>query len=157
MYVTSYANIKSLSSTTASQVVQRINSGITAGKTPTKIAADVADRFEVSRSNAKRIVVTEVNEAYTNAKLDATNLAANQSGLRAGVIHISALLATTREHHAARHGNAYTVTDQRQWWDTGSNRINCHCSIQSVLIDRQGRVVQKELQQDLKKERATFS
>lgn len=154
--VSNFSTIKGLSEKTSTQVMQRINAGIQAGDTPTVIAADISKRFDVARSDAKRISETEINKAYNDAKLDAANLLAVQTGLRSAVIHISALTTTTRDTHADRHGNAYNVSDQLQWWNTGANRINCKCTTRSVLIDRNGKVVQSELQDELKAERSFF-
>jgi len=152
-YVSNFTSIKTLSNNTASQVIQRINAGISSGLTPTAIGNDIAERFDVSKASAKRIAETEVNKAYNDAKLNATGIMAEETGLRAAVIHISALTPTTRRHHAARHGNAYTVVDQTQWWDSGANRINCKCTTRSILLDRRGNVVQSELQDEIKEER----
>ena len=154
--VSNFSSIKTLSERTAAQVLQRINAGIQAGEAPTLIANDISKRFEVSKSSAKRISETEINKAYNDAKLDATRILGERTGLRAAVIHMSALSATTRVEHAARHGNAYTVEDQLQWWNTGTNRINCKCTTQSVLIDRSGNVVQAEEQQEIKDEGREF-
>jgi len=154
--VSNFSTIETLSDRTAAQVLQRINAGIQAGDTPTLIANEISERFDVARSSAKRIAETEINKAYNDAKLDATRLLGERTGLRAAVIHISALSPTTRQTHADRHGNAYTVADQLQWWNTSPNRINCKCTTRSVLIDRQGNVVQSELQQDIKAEGREF-
>lgn len=154
--VSNFTTIKGLSEKTSTQVLQQVNAGIQAGDTPTAIAANISKRFDVSRSDAKRISETEVNKAYNDAKLDATRILGEQTGLRAAVVHISALSTTTRQTHADRHGNAYTVSDQLQWWNTGANRINCKCTTRSVLIDRNGKVVQAELQEELKAERSFF-
>lgn len=151
-----YKTIKSLSGRTSAQVIQEINSGMSAGLPPSDISKGITGRFDVSRSNAKRIADTEVNRAYNDAKLDANERAARRTGLRSGVIHISALLKTTRPNHAARHGQSFTTEDQRQWWDTGTNRINCKCSTISVLVDRAGNVVQAEEQEDIFAEREFF-
>ena len=156
VYVQNYAQIKSLTETTANQVIKQINDGISAGETPTSIAERITNRFDVSRSSAKRIADTEINKAYNDAKLDAQTLLGNATGLRAGVLHISALIQTTRTAHAARHGNAYTVDQQRQWWNRDANRINCHCTTRSVLIDSKGKVVDTELQEEIKIERSFF-
>lgn len=156
VFVENFSVIKTLSDRTADQVIQRLNAGIGAGNTPTEIAEEITERFDVARSSAERISNTEINKAYNNARLNATEVAAKETGLRAGVLHLSALLPTTRSGHAARHGNAYTVAQQRQWWDSGVNRIRCHCSTRSVLIDRQGKVVDVELQFFLQAEREFF-
>lgn len=154
--VRNYGTIKTLSERTASQVIQKINQGVSAGFSPSDITKDISERFDVSKANAKRIADTEINRAFNDAKLDAGERAAERTGLKSGVIHISALLPTTRPHHAARHGKSYTVAAQRQWWDTGVNRINCHCSVISVLVDRDGNVVQREEQAAIKAERKFF-
>lgn len=156
VYVSNFESIKTLSQRTASQVIQRINAGIDAGDTPTVISKTISERFDVARSSAKRIADTEINKAYNDSKIRANDVAASETGLRAGVIHISALTTTTRNTHAARHGNAYTTVDQLQWWDNGSNRINCKCTTISVLIDSKGKVVQTETQEKIKAEKAFF-
>lgn len=155
-YVSNYSVIKTLSSRTASQVIQTVNLGIQAGNTPTDIAVAINGRFDVAVSSAERIARTEVNKAYNDARMNAVEIAADQSGLRAGVLHISALTPTTRDTHAARHGLAYTTAQQMEWWNTGSNRINCLCTTRSVLIDNNGKVVQKEEQEDIREEGKQF-
>ena len=154
--VTNYGTIKSLSERTSSQVIQQINSGISAGNSPADISKAVSERFDVSHSNAKRIADTEINRAYNDAKLDGAKLIEKRTGQRTGVLHISALLPTTRDDHADRHGKSYTVEDQFKWWETGANRINCKCSTSTVLIDGKGDVVQTEDQATLQKEREFF-
>jgi len=156
VYAANFEVIKTLSDRTADQVNQMINLGIQAGNTPTKIAEMISERFDVARSSADRIANTEVNKAYNDARLNAVDVAAKQTGLRAGVIHLSALMPTTRETHGDRHGNAYTTAQQRQWWNSNANRINCHCSTTTVLIDNKGRVIDTELQQEIKAERSFF-
>jgi len=156
VFVSNFNSIKTLSEKTAAQVIQQMNAGVASGMTPTQIAKDISERFDVAESSAKRIAETEINKAYNDSKMNAVDIMAERTGLRAGVIHISALSSTTRRGHAARHGNAYTTADQNQWWDSGTNRISCKCSTTSVLIDRQGKVVQSETQEEIKAERSFF-
>ena len=156
VYVKNFSTIRQLSDRTADQVIQRVNAGISAGETPTAIAESISGRFDVSRSSAKRIADTEVNRAYNDARLNATDVAASHTGLRAGVLHLSALTSTTRSEHGGRHGDAFTTAQQRLWWDSGSNRINCLCSTRSVLIDRNSKVIDVELQEEIQVEREFF-
>lgn len=156
LVVQNYSIIKSLSDRTAAQVIQAINQGVGAGLSRSAIVEDIVERFDVARSNAKRIADTEINRAYNNGKLTATQAVKTETGIRTGVLHISALLPTTRDSHADRHGNAYTVEDQLRWWDSGVNRINCKCSTSSVLIDNQGNIIQTEDQATLEAERRIF-
>lgn len=142
--VQNYGTIKSLGNTTADRVIQVINEGVRSGKPRSEIISDITDRFGVSKSSAKRIADTEINRAYNDARIDAATQIGRRSGLTPAVKHISALLPTTREHHAARHGKIYTPAEQIQWWNEGSNRINCHCSTRTVLVDKDGVIVEQE-------------
>lgn len=151
-----YSTIKSLSDRTAAQVIQEINSGINAGLSRSDIIDLIEERFDVSRSNAKRIADTEINRAYNDGKLNATEQIGRRTGVRTAVLHISALLPTTRDTHADRHGKAYTVEDQLRWWNSGVNRINCKCSTNSVLIDNRGNIIQTQDQETLEQERRFF-
>jgi SPP1 gp7 family putative phage head morphogenesis protein len=147
VYAENFQVIKTLSDRTAGQVINRINSGIKAGSTPTKIAEDIAKRFDVSKSSAKRIADTEINWAYNSARSRAVDYAAEETGMKAAVMHISALTPTTRATHAARHGKVYTVAEQNSWWDTADNgtaRINCKCTTRSVLLDKNNNVISTE-------------
>ncbi|MCK5132689.1 MAG: hypothetical protein KAR40_11125 [Candidatus Sabulitectum sp.] len=140
-YVRNYGIFSNLSSQTSYQVMERIEAGMQAGATPSMIADDIAERFKVAGSNASRIVRTEVNWSYNNARMSAIELAAGETGLRSAVMHISSLTPTTRTWHAARHGKVYNVADQRAWWSRGANQINCLCSVHAVLVDDEGNVV----------------
>ena len=133
-----YRSVKGLSERTSQQLFQTINQGIRAGSTPTEISQLIRERFGVSGSAADRIANTEINKAFNDAKMRTGQEAAKQLGVRVGVLHISALIPTTRANHAARHGHTYTREAQLAWWDTGANRINCHCTVENVLVDRKG-------------------
>lgn len=151
--VANFSTIKSLSESTASQVIQEINSGISGGFPPTEISRSIGERVGVSKSNAKRISDTEVNRAFNNSKLSSVKSIEQQSGVRTAVLHISALLPETRDSHARRHGKAFTVEAQTKWWDTGANRINCKCSVNSALLDSRGNIIQTEDEAILIRER----
>lgn len=143
VYVENFNTIKTLSNNTASQVIQRINFGMQAGLTPNEISDQIVERFDVAKSNADRIARTEVNKAYNDAKIKATKTASEFTGAKALVRHISALLPErTRRTHAARHYLVYTVDDQEKWWNEGSNRINCLCTVQTVLTDKDGNFIE---------------
>lgn len=150
-YVKNYEIIKTLSQDVAKQVFVQLRLGVEAGENPRKIASDIRQRFDVSRTNAERISRTEINAAYNNSKLTMTN-AANDDLFGQPLIanmHISALRPTTRDDHAARHGLTYSTADQMQWWNTGSNRINCLCSTQKVVVDpKTGKVFNTQLQEE---------
>lgn len=140
VYIDNFQIVKSLSDTTANQVIGVINSGMRAGLTPTEIAGQITERFDVAQSSAKRIAHTEVNRAYNEAIMRATKQAEEISGLKALVRHISALLPTTRSWHAARHMNVYEVEQQRAWWQ--NEWYNCYCTVATVLVDNNGNYIE---------------
>jgi len=140
-----YSLLKNLSGTTSRQIFDVITRGIDAGLSKTAIRRQILERFEVSKSSSKRIVDTEVNKIYNNSRINAAEIN-RDLGAPIALQHLSALLPTTRPHHAIRHGRAYTPEQQKRWWDTGTNRINCHCSVRSIEVNKDGTVTDKESQ-----------
>lgn len=132
-YTSNYKIVKSFSRETAKDVFDTINKGLKQDKSKQDLVNDIAERFDVSKSKAQRIVDTEVNRAYNDARIRAAKVAERQFGVPIYVKHISALLETTRPHHAARHEKIYTMDDQLAWWDEGANRINCYCTIEALI------------------------
>lgn len=120
----SYRLLDTLSTVTSSQVFEVIRLGVDGGLSKTAIRRQIVERFEVSKSRSKRIVDTEINRAYNDTRMN-TIRANREAGANVAVMHISALLPTTRPHHADRHGKVYTVEQQERWWNISPNRINC--------------------------------
>lgn len=143
VYVRSYQTIKGFSNDTTLQLVRVIQDGVNAGDSPPKITTAIKERFNVAESRAARIANTEVQWAYNKARLDAVVLADLDTGMTSKVIHISALLQSTREAHAARHEKVYTPEAQRSWWLRDANMINCKCTVRPVLVDENGDVLEK--------------
>ena len=143
--IRNYPLFKSLSENTGKQVFEEITRGMNAGLSKRTIRKNIIERYEVSKSSAKRIVDTEINKSYNLARTSVIEFY-RSIGQPLAVQHLSALLPTTRPHHADRHGRAYTPEQQNQWWDTGTNRINCHCSVRAIQVNRDGTVTNKEAQ-----------
>lgn len=140
-----YRDLKGLSATTSKQVFQVISQGMDAGLGKTAIQRQILERFEVGKSSSRRIVNTEINKAYNDSRMNVVEFYRSQ-GAPVAVMHISALLTTTRPHHASRHGLAYTPEQQKRWWDSNHNRIHCHCKAQAVRLDSNGQVENKVAQ-----------
>ncbi len=117
---------------------------ISAGVRPADVLAQLDATFDRADARAVRIADTEVNRAYNDARIETAQHIAQQVGLTSGVQHISALIPTTRPHHAARHLKYYSVEAQQQWWAEGANRINCHCSANPVLLGEDGQPLNRE-------------
>lgn len=138
--VINYNLIKGLSQETSKQVFQVLSDGMSASLPANEIKKNIRERFNVSESRAKTIVRTEMNRAYTDARLNTVGQLSRQSGVDMGVVHLSALLPTTRKHHANRNAKVYTVEQQKKWWNSGSNRVNCYCSVRTVVFDENGEI-----------------
>lgn len=154
--VTSYRAISGMSDSTSNRAYQVIVNGINGNQSPKVIREELTKAFGIASRDAKRIVDTEINRVNNLARTAITQLYRDEFGIPAAVLHISALLSTTRGNHAARHGNVYTPEQQNAWWSRNHNRINCKCSIRTVLLDSEGRVIETKLQNKLIKQRPFF-
>lgn len=115
-----------------------LSQAVEIGQNPMEVKKTIRQRFRVSDTRAERIARSEITQAYRRAKLDEAEDARERLGIRTMEMHMSALLPTTRESHAARHGNLYTPQEAREWWARDANSINCRCSVTSVLVDEDG-------------------
>ncbi|MDB4306052.1 phage head morphogenesis protein, partial [bacterium] len=133
-----------------SDLRRTLTDGMARGLGIRDVSGMINDRVGVGLSRAKRIARTEINRAYTNAYMDESeelneNLKEDQYSIRQ--MHVSALIPdVTRKSHSDRHGGIYTRKEQLKWWDSGSNRLNCLCSVIDVLVDlKTGKSIQQSL------------
>ena len=115
-----------------------LSDGLAAGQHPRTIAKTLSEGIDIDRRRAERIARTEVPNALRQARMDETQQAQQELGLRIKLMHMSALSPTTRPTHRARHAHLYSVQQQRDWWATKPNSINCKCSTVEVLVDDKG-------------------
>lgn len=119
-----------------------ITRGMAAGKSPRVIAREMEKKGIEQDWRCLRIASTEVNQAYRQGSWDETDAvndeAFGDSDYMMKVMHISALLPTTRRDHAARHGTICTPAEEREWFATKASggQINCKCSTVDILVNR---------------------
>ena len=134
---------------TVKQLRTVLTDGMARGLGIRDISGMINSRVGVGLSRAKRIARTEINKAYTDAYMaesDELNENLKDDDYSIRQMHVSALTSTTRASHAARHGNLYTRKEQLKWWDSGSNRIMCYCTVIDVLINlKTGEILQEGL------------
>lgn len=130
--------MKGFTAETKSNMVGALMRGLATGLGPRAIARDLQKATGIDERRAERIARTEVNTAFTNARMDEALQAQQDFGLTTRVMHVSAFSPTTRPNHAARHGKLFTVAEQQQWWSQGGERINCLCSVVEVTVDESG-------------------
>lgn len=139
--INSYVTYQSFSTGLAAMIHQEVINGLNSGLSRAEIKGRVRDRIAMSESRLKRIIDTELNRANNNARTALAIYYRDVIGVETAVLHVSALLPTTRPHHASRHGQIYTPEQQNSWWNQDANRINCHCSVRTVVIDKDGKPV----------------
>lgn len=117
------------------------------GQNPMQTARTIRARFEVAQSRAERIARTEITGAQRRARFDEAQDAQERLGIRTRLMHLSALLPTSRSWHIARHGDIFTVDEVREWYAEASNAINCRCAQVEVLVDENGNLLNERAQQ----------
>lgn len=140
-----------------------ITRGIAAGQSPRVIAREMEKKGLEQDWRCLRIASTEVNAAYRAGALDETD-AVNEdvfsdSPYEMRIIHISALLPTTRKDHAARHGTICTPKQERDWFlsTATGGQINCKCSQADLLVEKStGKPMNKKLVDIMKKQKAEW-
>lgn len=117
------------------------------GQNPLQTARTIRDRFDVAQSRAERIARTEITGAQRRAVWDENQDAEERLGIRTRLMHLSALLPTSRSWHIARHGDIFTTDEVREWYSVASNSIQCRCSQVGVLVDENGNLLNDRAQQ----------
>ena len=112
------------------QIAALILLGFSDNRPIEEISSDAYDKIDAMMGKVSNAQNTGIQRGASDGALFATALIATALGQEPLVKHKSALLPTTRPHHAARHNKVYTVAEQRAWWTSGSNRYNCYCHIE---------------------------
>lgn len=151
VYSRTFNNMRGFSGQAAEDLARVLANGVAAGQSPRNISATMSGVFDYLEGyRALRIARTEINKAYTEARNDQAEDARQRLGLDVRVMHVSALVEATRATHAARHAHIFLPQDQKTWWDTGTNRINCLCSALEIVF-KNGEPIQKALIERYKK------
>ena len=130
--------MKGLTADMKSQLRLTLTEGVARGVGIRDLKGMINKRLSVGMVRSERIARTEINRAYTDAYMneseDLNNTALKDDDWQIRQCHRSALSATTRKTHAARHGTVSTVAEQNEWW-AKNGRINCLCATLDVLYN----------------------
>lgn len=137
--IKSYEHWTGLSAGEKSALSQIIGRGIVDGKNPRVVAKEIAERMGVSRARAEGYAQADITDTLRMARLDERDWAVENLGMEIGLLWKSALIPTTRPHHAARNGRTYTSAEVRDFYSRDGNIFRCHCSVTEVLLDDDGR------------------
>ena len=130
-----------MAQTVRAELAQIIGAAVVDGKNPKAVAREIRERLGVTKSRAMLYAQTDTTNTLRSAKLAEADEAAAKYGLKLGLLWTSALLPTTRETHAERHGRVYTSANVRTFYTHSGNRYRCHCSVTECLLDKDGRPV----------------
>lgn len=119
-------------------VAIKLSDGMAQRLNPRVIAKSLAEDVNGQLWRAERIARTEIGNALRQARMDESDQAARDLGVRTLEMHVSALSPSSRATHIARHGRLFTTQEQRAWWSEGANSIQCKCSTVSILVDSDG-------------------
>ncbi|WP_072166484.1 phage minor head protein [Erwinia sp. Leaf53] len=152
-YVSTYSDWKGISDAARADLANVISDSIGRGVNPRETAGIISKRLDVSMAQAKNIAQTEQVGALRKAQWLETDWARERLGLNTRLLWLSALKATTRSWHAARHGRTYTTEEVETFYAERGNRYHCYCSQIPCLVDDDGKVVNEGLVQRLREER----
>ncbi len=144
-YVSTYSEWKGISDAARADLANVISDAIGRGINPRETAQIISKRLDVSMSQAKNIAQTEQVGALREAQWQETDWAKERLGLNTALLHLSALKPTTRTNHAFWHGKTRSVEEVREWYSRDGNRYHCYCSQIPVILDENGKVVNKGL------------
>ena len=151
LYARTFNEMEGFAGENATKLSAILTKSVTTGVSYQEVAKQVNNQFsDMAGYRALRIVRTELNKAYTDAHMDNAkdlNQTAFQNKYEVRVMHISVLdPKRSRRAHMERHGKIFTMAEQEEWWRSGSNSINCLCSIADVMVNiKTGEVLQKTL------------
>lgn len=151
--LTTFSDWKVISDTARGDLTNIITDAVARGVNPRETASVISKRLDVSMSKAKNIAQTEQVGALREAQWNETDWASERLGLNTGLLHLSALKPTTRTTHAFWHGKVRTVQEVRDWYAVDGNKYHCYCSQIPVLLNDDGSIFNKGLEDRLAKER----
>lgn len=151
--VSTYSDWKGISDKARADLSNVISDSIGRGVNPRETAAIVSKRLDVSMSSAKNIAQTEQVGALRDAQRTETLWARDKLGLKAALLHLSALKPTSRTWHVARHGHTYSPEEVEAWYAQKGNRYRCYCSQIPVILGEDGKIINTGMVERLAKER----
>lgn len=134
-----FENMREVTSSMRVAYSRILADGMMQGLNPLTIADQLTELTGTTQARARRIARTEITTALRRSRLDEAEDAMVRLGILTKMMQISALSATTRPTHAARHARLYTIDEVRVWMSTSPNMINCKCSFVEVLVDESGK------------------
>lgn len=155
--IKSYDHWTGLTGGMRSELSQIIGRAVVDGKAPRAVRSEIAERLGVSKARALGYAQTDITDTLRQARMAEAEAASEEFGLGIGLLWTSALIPTTRPHHAARNGKVYTPDEVRAFYSVNGNRYRCHCATTECLLDSEGRaILSAKAKSTFKQELATW-
>lgn len=152
--VADYAEFKELTAAASRDLANVITQAVANGDSVTATAKAITERLEVSASKARMYAQTSLPNTLREARWAENDHARETLDIRCALLWTSALKATTRQSHAAKHGKVLTTEQVRDFYGKDGNRYNCYCSQTDCLIDEEGKLIASpELKAGMKAQR----
>ncbi|OTA15426.1 phage head morphogenesis protein [Xenorhabdus beddingii] len=155
-YISTYSDWTGISDKARADLANVIADAIGRGINPRETAGIISKRLDVSMALAKNMAQTEQVGALRRAQWLEADWARERLGLNTAVLWLSALKATTRYTHAARHGKTYTTAEVEEFYSRDGNKYRCYCSQTPCILDDDEKLYNKGLTERLSEERKTW-
>ncbi|EJE1165942.1 minor capsid protein [Cronobacter sakazakii] len=152
-YISTYSEWRGITDAVRADLSNIVADAIGRGVNPRETASLISKRLDVSMSRAKTIAQTEQVGALRQAQWSEAEWSKERLGLNTALLWISALKSTTRPWHAARHGKTFTTEEVEAFYAQNGNRYNCYCSQIPVLLNEDGSLFNRGLEEKLAQER----
>jgi SPP1 gp7 family putative phage head morphogenesis protein len=139
--VKSYEHWTGLAAGMRQELSQIIGRAVIDGKNPKAVVKEIAERLDVSKSEALQYAQTDITDTLRQARWAEAEYAQIDIGLKLGLLWTSALIPQTRPWHASRNGKVYTAAQCRAFYEERGNRYACRCAQTECLLDTDGKPI----------------
>lgn len=148
---------KGLAATQRAELSSIIGRAVVDGKNPRAVRKEIQERLEVGKAKALSYGQTDIGDTLRQARIAEAEYATQEMGIKIALLWTSALIPTTRPHHASRSGRSYSPDEVRAFYVSGREKYNCRCATTEVLLDESGKpILTKSLQSKMANERRTW-
>lgn len=161
VYSRVFNEMKGLTDSMKVDLSETLTRGMASGLGIRQITQDVAKRVGVGFSRAQRISRTEILGAYRTAQRAKTkeinkDIYGNSPFVQKQ-LWFSALAATSRPNHVAKHSEIYTLQEVEAFYAQSGFGVNCLCSQSPILVNRKtGAVVMQDLIDKMKLQKESW-
>ena len=139
--IKSYEHWTGLAATQKADLTQIIGRAVVDGKSPKAVTTEIMERMDVGRAKALSWAQTDITDTLRQATWAETDYATETLNIKIGLLWTSALIPTTRPHHAAKNGKVLTTEEVRAFYSVNGNRYNCRCGQTQALLDDNGKLI----------------